>query len=118
MAASKTFSLTTTGTSMPVGGAVTEALPSDTAATAVQVTGSLVLSTSFQQITVPAGCTYVILTMAAGNAISITIAGGNTDTGINMGSGWTWCKLGCLGGTATLWVKAASSTPTIYYEFN
>ena len=117
MAATKTFTLSTVGASMPAG-AVTEGPISDSAAAAIESGGSLVLSTSFQQITVPAGCTYLTLYMASGNAINITIAGANTDTGINMGQGWTWCKIGCLGGTATFWVKAASGTPTIYYKFN
>lgn len=117
MAASKTFTFSTTAAGMPEG-AVTEGPVTDTAAAAIDVANSITLSTSFQQITVPATATYLMLFMASGNAINITVAGANTDTGINMGSGWTWAKLGCLGGTATVWVKAASGTPVLYYRFN
>lgn len=117
MAASKTFTLSTSAAGMPEG-IVTEGPISDTAAAAIDVANSITLSSSFAQITVPATATYLMLYMASGNAINIIIAGANTDTGINMGSGWTWAKMGCLGGTATIWVKSASGSPVLYYRFN
>jgi hypothetical protein len=116
MAASKTLSLSTAGTGMP-DGASTSGPIVDTVSPAIKTAGSLVLSNSFQQITVPAAATSLELFMT-GNVVNITIAGANTDTGINLGSGWSWQRIGVLGGTTTFWVKAASGTPTLNYEFN
>lgn len=120
MAASKTLSLTTQGTGMHFGGTTVDGPMTDTVATPIQVRSSLTLGTSFGSgIAVPAGATHLILTMDAGNAIDITSAGVNTDTGTNHGSGWTWMKIAVKGGTqANYYIKSASGTPIVYYEFN
>ncbi len=114
--ATKTFTLTSAGTSLP-SGATTDGPLTDTLASAVKTAGTLTLSTSFQQITVPSTANNLCLFMT-GNAINITIAGASGDTGINLGSGWTWVRLPIVGGTTTFWVKAASGTPSLNYEFN
>ena len=120
MAASKTISLSTVGSGGPPEGVQTTGGPlTDTVATPVLSSGTLVLSTSLQAIAVPSGATNLILTMASGNAINITIAGDNSGSGlINTGSGWTWQRIAVLGGTqSNVYVKAASGTPSIFWEF-
>jgi hypothetical protein len=116
MPASLTFKLTCTGVNMPAGSTSTSVV--DTSSNAIDVAGQLVLSGSFQAIAVPAGATAVCLYMPAGNTINITIAGNGADTGINLGNGWLWAKIPVLGGTTTLYAKAASGTPVLSYEFN
>jgi hypothetical protein len=117
MAQSKSFTLSSIGTSMPDGAATAGPSLTETVSPAVKTAGSLVLSGAFQQITVPTGATVLCLYMGA-QANNVTIAGANTDTGINIGSGWSFQKINVVAGTTTFWVKIAAGAPTLNYEFN
>lgn len=115
--ATKTFSLSSIGSAMPPGtsneGPLNHNMPA-----AIFVAGVITLSSTFAAITVPAGATRVTLYEPAANAIDIVVAGNGSDVGVNMGSGWVFTTLGCKGGTATLFVKSASGTPVLAYQFN
>jgi hypothetical protein len=119
MAAQAQLSLSVVGSGGPPMGIQTTGGPlTDTVATPVLSAGQLTLSSSFQAVAVPAGATHMIVQMASGNAVAVIMAGVNTDTGINLGSGWTWLKIPVLGGTqANIYFKIGSTTPVVDWQF-
>ncbi len=114
MAISATISFNTIMTGTPEG-SITLGPLVDTAASANDQMTILAATTSYQQLTIPAGTTHVLIYWASttGNLI---IAGGNTDTGINMGLTGTWAKLPLLA-SGTLWAKMSSSTANITFRW-
>lgn len=64
-------------------------------------------TSSFAQATIPTGATAVLITMPTGNTNNVTIAGANSDTGVNIGpTGPAFVPI--AGGN--LWIKAAANT--------
>jgi hypothetical protein len=117
MAAQVSITLTETGTNMPEN--TTSAGPvTDTVTNAVISAGQTQLATTYTAIAVPTGATQLELFQSSGASINITLAAVNTDTGLNMGTLWTWAKVPVLGGTVSnIYLKAASGTPTVTWKF-
>ena len=116
MSATVQLTLVTSGTGVPenqsTGGPIT-----DTVSSAVVSAGSASLTGAFSALAVPTGASELLLFLPTGNTIDITFAGANTDTGIVLGSGWTWAKVPVKAASqANVYLKAASST-TINYSF-
>jgi len=105
------LTLSLNGTSTPdntsTGGPVT-----DTISNAVTSSTQFALATGFAGVIAPSGATSMLLYVPAGNTNAISYSTNSSGTNApSLGSGWTWNRLGCVGGTTYYFACASNTSP-------
>lgn len=120
MASQLTLTFTGSGQNIPSGslsiGPISDVIPA-----ALEQKGTLLTTTSYQGVTVPAGASQFWCTInwpSGGN--NVVIGGGVTDAGINTGSLWTgvYKTPVTFGGVVCIKCASNSNAPTVAYEWD